>query len=535
MLAIGLLSLSSWRSLRTIQGLEQNEIAIERTCGEVMRLDEVLTMSARMGAATGDPEWEQRYQRNVPRLDRAITAARRLAPITEETAGSRQTENANARLVAIESEAFALTQRGQLKEATALLAGEEYDHFEHVYSNGNDRYLVSMRSRVTKILHAERIRAIRDSALLAVLLPLIALMGVRVARSISTHARQRTAIETRLREDATALERKNEEAHEAARVKSEFLARMSHEIRTPMNGVLGIAEILSRTPLNDEQIHYVDTIVGSGNLLESILNDILDFSKIEAGMLTGHVKLRVENGATPDTLKFTVSDTGVGIAQDRLAEVFESFVQADGTVAQKFGGTGLGLTISRELSRAMGGKLRVESELGVGTTFSAELPAPSSVESAQDSTATAFLNVKFDARVLVAEDNPVNRLVAQRMLEGLGCHVELVSDGQACIDRFRVGSYDLILMDLKMPVVDGLGATRAIRELEPRGSRTPVIAFTASAFPGDIDACRDADMDGFLSKPVRERALVAVLSRWLAPAPADPRLAVSSPNALDAA
>ncbi|MEM7308769.1 MAG: ATP-binding protein [Planctomycetota bacterium] len=573
---MAVLALETRHSLATIQSFEERELAIERVCGRILHLDEVLTMSARMGAETGDGHWEQRYYVHVPQLDDAIALATRLAPDASEAEGSRQTDAANQRLVALEEQAFELVRQGSAAEARALLNGTEYSENKRIYSDGMRRTLSSMRSRVARLQRDCRRRA--QASLLALLagLPLLGLLWFALARTLRTHVRFRTENEESLRRNAQELEQSNRKVKEAHRAKGDFLARMSHEIRTPMNGVLGMSELLEDTELSSDQAGLVATIRGSGQALLAVIDDILDYSKIEAGKLRVHplsfdplrvsrealtvveasaasrgLTLRHHREGAPfqvladegrlrqillnligNAVKFTeegavevflraesgegvleVRDTGIGIAPELLENIFGDFEQVE-QASHSHKGTGLGLAISRELARLMNGEITVTSEVGRGSAFTVRLPlAISSVEGAEPADDIPAALPSRSWRVLVVDDHAVNQLLAQRMCEKLGCSATVTADGLECLEALRSESFDVVLMDCHMPNMDGLEATRRIRSTPDRHQDIPIIAMTASAFPGDIEACEAAGMSDFLSKPFSSKELAAVLAR----------------------
>jgi len=241
----------------------------------------------------------------------------------------------------------------------------------------------------------------------------------------------------------------------------------------------------------------------------------------------GEVVVRFSAQSAADgmaALHFEVADTGVGIAAENQARIFESFSQEDGSTTRRYGGTGLGLAISKQLVELMGGTIGVTSEPGRGATFrfTVRLPAvtraPAAVAGAGSGLAGPQVAwQRLRGRVLLVEDNVVNQAVALGMLDALGCQVTVASDGREALDKLAGAQFDAVLMDCQMPVMDGFAATREIRSREGGGTALPIIALTANAVVGDRERCLAAGMNEYLSKPFRLDQLSDVLGRYLRP------------------
>ena len=258
-------------------------------------------------------------------------------------------------------------------------------------------------------------------------------------------------------------------------------------------------------------------LVGDSQRLRQVLTNLVG----NGLKFTDQGEIRIEvrradssDPARPVGLRFTVTDTGIGIAETDLARIFEAFTQVDGSAARRFGGTGLGLTISSQLVRLMGGRLEVSSVVGQGSAFSFVLPfcvaAAPSLQPARSPFAPA---INQPLAVLLAEDGRVNQVLVRRLLEKAGHTVTVVETGAQAVEAVARTQYDIVLMDIQMPGMDGIEATICIRAREASGRRrVPVIALTAHAMEGDRERCLAAGMDGYISKPIRPDALFASLA-----------------------
>ena len=403
---------------------------------------------------------------------------------------------------------------------------------------------------------------------------------------------QASRLEEAVRLRTADLEEAKRQAEHSSAAKSSFLAMISHDIRTPLNGVLGMAQVLRDTTPTEAQSAMIELIMSSGEMLMGLLNDLLDLSKIEAlqmeveeipvdfaalvadigrlflhaakekglmieitvgrsvprRILSDPTRLRqILGNLVSNALKFTerggvrlvadasgeevwfeVHDTGPGVPEDRRGHLFKAFAQADVTVARRYGGTGLGLTISRELCRLMGGDLVYRQSPDGGACFRGTLRAKAAPEQVAEGPdprskegARAILAGR-SWRVLVAEDNVTNQTVLLHMLRPLVPLVTMVSDGAEALAAFAEGAFDIVLMDINMPRMNGTEAAAAMRAAEAGrgGGRTPIVALTANVMTHQVAAYLPDDFDAHVPKPIRRDDLVECMARLLAHSPA---------------
>ena len=411
---------------------------------------------------------------------------------------------------------------------------------------------------------------------------------------------------TRDRNIQLALSGALEAARQASQSKSQFLANMSHEIRTPMNGVLGMAELLLGTDLDDRQRRFIESLYRSGESLLDIINDILDFSKIEAGKLDleridfdlrsliedliellaprahqkrielayklapglppivrgdptrlrqiliniignaikfterGEVVLTVEPGdvvpgapeasgvpvaEAPATLvRFVVRDTGIGMRPEAVERLFSVFMQADQSSSRRYGGTGLGLAICHQLTGLMGGRISATSHVGEGSVFQVDLPLPHGESGAVAPRLQPASSVA-GKRVLIAEDNPTNRRILQEQLGALDMDCALAENGRQALQILRIAAhsaspFDLAVVDMKMPVMDGMTLCEQVRA-DGALAGLRLVMLTSITGRDEARRAQAIGVDAYLAKPVRQQELVAALARVLGSGPSE--------------
>jgi len=401
--------------------------------------------------------------------------------------------------------------------------------------------------------------------------------------------RYRQHLEEQVEQRTRDLQRAKEAAETANIAKSAFLANMSHEIRTPLNAITGMAYMIRRAGLSEQQSERLDKLETASRHLLEIINAVLDLSKIEAGKFsleenqldipvmldniasilqdklqekglrleislppalppllgdqtrlqqallnyavnavkfteTGSITIHIEvleQSPQDALLRFSVKDTGIGITADILPRLFTAFEQADNSTTRRYGGTGLGLAITRKLAGMMGGETGVDSLPGQGSTFwltarlrtyrsSRQSAAPIRENSAETGLGSNFAG----QRILLVEDEPINREISIMLLTDTGLIVDIAEDGRQAVAASSSQHYALILMDVQMPGMNGLEATRVIRQ-NPACADIPILAMTANAFVEDRAQCLEAGMDDFIPKPVNPEELFAKLLKWL--------------------
>ncbi|MBF0519664.1 MAG: response regulator [Nitrospirae bacterium] len=414
-----------------------------------------------------------------------------------------------------------------------------------------------------------------------------------INEKLLTELTERKRLENALRIKTDELSQAKEAAEAANRAKTEFLASMSHEIRTPMNAIIGMADLLADTPLNEEQKKYVKVFASAGENLLNLINDILDLSKIEAGQielesvefdleelmskmcelmalrvhkkgleLACHIKHGVPVGLIGDPvrlrqilfnlignavkftdkgeivveveieeligssggnvsekcmLKFSVSDTGIGIPMDKLNIVFDRFTQADSSTTRRYGGTGLGLSISKKLVEMKGGRIWVESEEGHGSVFyfTAEFKVHKQPKECRLSSDIDITGMK----TLVVDDNATNRMILREMLDGWDAVVTEAENGQQGLDELKHAMetgepYKLVLLDSRMPGIDGFSVAWHIRE-ELGELESTVMMLTSDNRSGDLSKVKELGIDEYMVKPIMRLDLKAAICHAL--------------------
>lgn len=388
---------------------------------------------------------------------------------------------------------------------------------------------------------------------------------------------------TRQKADEAELVDARDKAIAGEKSRSEFLATMSHEIRTPLNGLLGNLSLLRDTPANLQQETYMRNMETSGRLLLSHVSDVLDITRYDSGKVSvnlgamnvsdllqdiidnqsgmastqettldwgwdgpvqhwitsdrdrlQHILMNLVGNAVKftkrgrvsvtvswlrDEITFEIEDTGSGIPDELQERIFDDFVTGNAAYDREVGGTGLGLSIAKRFVDVLGGEILVSSEVGVGSTFRVAVPAKSAASATKQDAVIKRRVATRPLRVLVVEDNEINRFVVREMLQADNHIVKEAHDGQQGVEMAGAERYDLILMDISMPVLDGRGATRQIREGNGASRNTRIVALTANVMPSEREDFLAQGMNDVLTKPLKKEELWAVLENGTIPTP----------------
>lgn len=391
------------------------------------------------------------------------------------------------------------------------------------------------------------------------------------------------------------LKQARDDAVEASRLKSDFVATMSHEIRTPLNGILSLSQLLSASNLDPDQAEDVRGICSSASHLQTIVSNILDFSKIEAGKLSldyqkysllfllkdverlmsgmvseknlcfhvdiakdvpriifgdsaklrqilinllgNAMKFTFERGAVMllvraskvdarTEVEFSVVDTGIGISEEKTQLIFDSFYQADSSITRNHGGTGLGLAISKKLVDIMGGQISVKSREGIGSVFKVTIPVECS--KAEFDSYNRLEAVKYigniavydksskQKRILVVDDNLINRITTARYLEKKGFHTIIASSGAEAIEKLDEEAFELVLLDLHMPGMSGYEVSRLVRNSGRPYQAIPIVAISADVQNHVVEECQNVGINRFFPKPLNFDGLIQTMEELVA-------------------
>lgn len=566
----------SWSAGNRIQAITSSQSAVRSSADRLQHYGDVLELTAELAVETGRPEYVDRFYRTRPKLRTSLTELRRAIRLPENEATARQVDRADRKLSKIEARALDLALSGESQSARVLLKTPPYTELVETYQAGLEA--IQRRSRDYRERTERSVLWLMwanvASSLAALLLIVLAwFLIVRPAKKWGRRlyeAREAAESATRAKSDFLATMSHEirtplnsiigftdlllEDSSLNARQRRQIgLVHTSGEaLLTVLNDVLDFSKIEADKVEIESEAFAIHALVDSSvsvlgaqaeakglklgclidprvcafyagdqgrirQVLLNLLNNAIKFTV--SGSITVSVT-REREMAGADLLCFTVVDTGCGIADDRRSRLFQHFSQADASITREYGGTGLGLSISKRLVELMGGEIGVISESEKGSTFWFTIPLQ---RASRPTVGPAGISTPSNAsaRILLVEDLPVNQELACAILRREGYRVDTADDGTHALRMIQNRPYDLVLMDIQMPKMDGITATRLIRKLDGPASRVPILAMTANVMPQQIREFLQAGMNGHIAKPIRQTELRETLVRVLASAPAN--------------
>ena len=565
----------TWVVGSRIRTITNSQLVVLSTAERLQHQSELLESIARMAVASGDATFAARYRELQPQLGETLDNLEAAIRLPQNRATFAAVARAEDQIAEIEMEALTLAVANRRPAAERLLASPRYTALVRTYRNGLSEIEQRSRAFVDETRReTDRYLATNFGTSLMALL-LIALAWVVLVRPARAWARQ---LGSARRRAESATQAKSEflavMSHEVRtplnsiigfadllltdaelkgtqRRQVELIQGAGAMLLTVVNDLLDFSKIeAGKIELLPEPF-ALETLIDNGvsivrssaeakglemrvaidpclatyfhgdenrlrQVLLNLLNNAVKFTS--EGLVSLFVSRQSVEGDN-ERIRFTVTDTGLGIDPDVQKQLFQPFSQADASITRRFGGTGLGLSISKRLVELMGGEIDFMSTPGQGSSFwfTVSLPVserPDTYEPAMTTGAAAA-----GARILVAEDLPMNQELARAMLGRAGHHVEIANDGQEAVEAVQAHAYDLILMDIQMPRMDGITATRTIRRLPGAAGQVPIVAMTANVLPQQVAEFLAAGMNGHVAKPVRQRELQAAIASALASRP----------------